>query len=83
MRYGFHAGKVGLGMDYNLIRNPVAPPILSRPGATSLSAELYDPNDLQLDLYGRYQFTDNLGIALGVENILHNSHPTVGLTYRP
>lgn len=83
LRYGFHAGKVGLGADYNLVRNPVAPPILSLPGATSLSAELYDPNHLQLDLYGRYQINNNLGLALGMEDILHNSRPTVGLTYRP
>jgi phospholipid/cholesterol/gamma-HCH transport system substrate-binding protein len=83
LRYGFHAGRVGLGTDYDLSRRAVPTSILSPPGASTLSAELYDPNHMQLDVYGRYQFNDTLGMALGFEDVMHHSHPTVGLTYRP
>jgi phospholipid/cholesterol/gamma-HCH transport system substrate-binding protein len=83
LRYGFHAGRVGIGADYNVSGNPAAPTVFSPSGATSLSAEYYDPNHPQLDFYGRHQFNENLGLALGVEDLLHNSRPIVGLTYRP
>lgn len=70
LRYGFNAGKIGAGLDYGLT------------SGNSVSMDLYDPNDVQLDIYGKRRINDDLSFALGVENVLQKGTPSLGLVYR-
>ncbi len=70
-RYGFHASRLSLGLDY-------------RPGKRHyIGLEFFDPNDANLDLYYRTRIDKNMGLVLGAEDILHHGRATIGLSYTP
>lgn len=81
-RYGFHDSRLGVGWDYALSGGPVSPGLTLHAGDRTLSVDLYRPNDLQLDVYGKRQINDNIGLSVGFEDVLHRGHPGIGLTYR-
>ncbi len=62
-RAGVFESQIGLGLDYRL-----AEPLW-------LNLDLYNPNQLTLDVLGRYQVAPNWRIALGEKNLLRQ--PTV------
>jgi phospholipid/cholesterol/gamma-HCH transport system substrate-binding protein len=80
-RYGFHDSRLGVGWDYALTGGHTGPGLPLHPGDRTVSVDLYRPNDLQLDVYGKRQINDNLGITLGIEDLLHDGHPGFGITY--
>lgn len=57
MRAGVYDSKVAIGLDYKLY------------GTDVLTADLYDPNDLKLDLRQRIQLGQGTALWLGMENI--------------
>ncbi len=66
-RMGLIQSKVGAGLDY-------------RTGYDlTLQLEAYDPNDVQLDLRGIYQFRPNWSLLLGVADSLGEKDPFIGL----
>ncbi|PIU92792.1 MAG: hypothetical protein COS65_16220 [Armatimonadetes bacterium CG06_land_8_20_14_3_00_66_21] len=71
LRIGLVRAKVGVGLDYQ---------IGSR---YSLSADLYDPNDLSLNLWGHYQLNDKWSLLLGVDDFLHQSMGGLGVRFAP
>ncbi len=69
-RYGLYAGRVGAGMDYEASKR------------VNVSADLYDPKYPRLDLRGRYYFSDDFGLVLGVDGILRQPRAVFGLQWR-
>ena len=66
-RYGIYDGRLGLGLDYGL----------GRPNGWSLN--VYRPNKLTADLYGRRWLDADTSLMYGVESIFRNPRPTIGL----
>lgn len=83
LRYGFYASRLGVGLDWTLAPGPLKANATPRPTGTAVSFDLYDPNDARLDILGRHQVSERLGLVFGFEGIFEKAHPTVGLTYRP
>jgi ABC-type transporter Mla subunit MlaD len=81
-RYGFHDGKLGVGADLALGGEPRLPGLPLKPGAAGLSIDLYRPNDPQLDIFHHGRLKEDLGLSVGLEDMLHSARPTIGLTYR-
>jgi phospholipid/cholesterol/gamma-HCH transport system substrate-binding protein len=69
-RAGVYAGKVGVGLDYNLFRN------------SNLSLDLYDPNRFHLDLKARIRLSNQAAVILGGEDLTRASGPVVGVELR-
>ena len=67
-RLGVHRGKLGLGLDW-------------RDEAVSLITDLYDPNDLNWDVYGGYAIQPELKVVVGVEDLLEEEELNFGLAY--
>lgn len=70
MRYGVYASKPGVGVDYQPSRR------------LGLVADLYDPNDLQLDLRLSLQFGDNWAGWVGIDGLFNRTNPIVGVQLR-
>jgi phospholipid/cholesterol/gamma-HCH transport system substrate-binding protein len=70
VRYGFYASRLGVGLDYNLT------------GPTGFSLNLYRPNDLQVDIYGKTRLRDDLSLYFGVESAFRRNIATFGLQFR-
>ncbi len=71
-RYGLYASKVGLGFDRMFSKR------------YKLSAELFDPNDAQLELRGTVEINDVLSAYLGLEDVIHSDRRNVllGVQYK-
>jgi hypothetical protein len=46
-------------------------------------AELYNPNDLRLDVRGRWDVQEGYDLLLGVEHLFERNDPYVGLRWEP
>jgi ABC-type transporter Mla subunit MlaD len=68
-RVGIHRGKIGMGADW-------------RSDPYDFATELYDPNDLTWDLYGGYAILPELGLVVGVEDLLGRDEVNLGLAFR-
>lgn len=67
LRYGLYASKPGVGLDWNL-----------RPGL-QLRADLFNPNDLQMDLRAKIRLTPDWNLWVGVERLLDENRPVFGV----
>lgn len=67
-RIGVHRGKFGFGLDW-------------REEAVGLFTDLYDPNDLQWDIYAGYAIQPELKVVIGVEDLLEEEELNFGLAY--
>ena len=70
VRYGIYGSRLGMGMDKS-INNHV-----------SLHADLFRPSDPMLEVKGLYDFSKDLGVWVGGEDILHSGPFMLGLQYR-
>lgn len=68
-RVGIHRGKIGMGVDW-------------RSDPYDFATELYDPNNLTWDLYGGYAILPELGLVVGVEDLLGRDEVNLGLAFR-
>jgi len=69
-RMGFHASKLGLGLDWGLGHSQ------------SISADLYDPNHGHLDVHGTLMLNQNVGLLVGGDDLTKRSSAVVGLEIR-
>ena len=69
-RAGVYAGKVGVGLDYDLFRN------------NNLSMDLYDPNKVHLDIKARIRLSNQAALIVGGENLTHQGGAVLGLELR-
>lgn len=69
-RYGIYASKPGLGVDFR-----VAPRF-------SLRGDWYDINNPRFDLRGRYEFGNGLVGWFGVDRLLNDNAPIIGIGIR-
>jgi ABC-type transporter Mla subunit MlaD len=69
-RLGLHASKLGVGADFDLGHG------------SAVSADLYNPNNGQLDVHGIIMLNSNIGLLLGSDNIVHRSSAVVGVEIR-
>lgn len=70
LRLGLTSGKVGAGYDVDL-----SPQM-------SLEADVWDPNDVHVDLRGSYRLMPRVDVLLGFSDIGDRSDPFVGVSYR-
>jgi ABC-type transporter Mla subunit MlaD len=70
VRVGIYGNKVGVGYDLNP---------QSRLG---LEAELWDPNDLRLDLRGKYDISSHADVLFGFNQVGEGTDPFIGLRYK-
>ncbi len=70
LRAGLFGGKLGIGYDYSLGRTH------------SLEGELYDPDDLHLDLRGSWRLRQAYDLLLGVEDVGGNNDPFIGTRWQ-
>jgi phospholipid/cholesterol/gamma-HCH transport system substrate-binding protein len=70
LRYGLFASRLGVGVDRKLT------------GRTSLQADLYGLNDVELEVKGRYDLRDDWGLWLGTDDLLDNRSLLLGVQYR-
>ena len=66
-RYGIYASKPAIGVDFPLAKR------------LYLRGDLWDINNPQLTLRARYDFGGGLSGWLGVDHILHENTPTIGV----
>ena len=69
-RAGIYGNKLGIGYDFNPS---------SRLG---LETELWDPNDLKLDLRGTYRVQPNVDFMFGFNHVVDDADPFVGVRYK-
>lgn len=69
-RYGLYAGRIGVGYDRYL------------GSGFNLQADLYRPNDINLETKVRYDLNRNFGAWLGANQIFEGGGLMVGLQYR-
>jgi phospholipid/cholesterol/gamma-HCH transport system substrate-binding protein len=69
-RAGVYAGKVGVGLDYDLFRND------------NVSLDIYDPNRLHLDLKTRIRLSNQAALIIGGEDLTRDSGAVVGVELR-
>ena len=69
-RAGFYASKLGVGGDLGL------------GGRTTLSLDIYDPNNYHIDAKGVLMLAPELGLIVGGENLNRHAGALVGLEYR-
>lgn len=70
-RVGVFANKLGVGYDFWQDRR------------LGVEAELWDPNELRLDVRGVYEVAPRADLLFGLESIGEGTDPFVGLRYRP
>jgi len=71
LRFGLLRAKLGAGLDYRL--GP----------RYSLSADLYDPNNITLNLWGRYRLDEDWSLMLGMEELGKRSLYGLGVQFTP
>jgi hypothetical protein len=69
-RAGFYASKLGIGGDLGL------------GSKTTLSMDIYDPNNYHVDAKGVLMLAPELGLIVGGENLNRHAGALVGLEYR-
>jgi hypothetical protein len=69
-RAGIYASKLSVGGDVGLGRR------------TTLSLDVYDPNNYHLDAKGVLMLAPELGLVIGGENLNHHAGALIGLEYR-
>lgn len=67
LRYGLYASKLGVGLDYNL-----SPKIYG-------AMDLFNSEEPRLDLEAGYMLTDNLGLVLGIDQVLKKNEIMLGV----
>ena len=72
LRYGLYASKLGFGLDAGL------------GGRGLISADLFNPNDLSLELRGVMPLSQSMGLYAGVLDLLHEDDRDLllGIQYR-
>lgn len=70
VRAGFYASKLSVGGDVGLGRR------------TTLSLDIYDPNNYHLDAKGVLMLAPELGLVVGGENLNRHAGGLIGLEYR-
>lgn len=70
LRYGLYASRLGVGVDKYLSNR------------TSVHADLYDINDLHLELKGRYTLSDDYAVWAGLDDLLDDRSLLLGVQYR-
>lgn len=70
LRYGVYASKPGVGVDWN------PTPRLS------FSGDLFDPNDLKLNLRARFLFGSDIYGWLGLDRLFERNQPLIGIGVR-
>ncbi len=65
-RIGVKRGHIGAGFDYDS-------------GLFKIKGDIYDPNDLHLDLYGSWAISDDISFVLGFEDISEEDLFLVGI----
>ncbi len=71
VRYGFHAGTLGLGSDWYL--SPT----------TVVTSDLFDTHKGRLDLKAMFRVNNSTWFWLGGDNVFHHAIPLVGFQLRP
>jgi len=66
LRYGLYASKPGVGIDWKL--NP----------RSSLHADVFSPNDLQINARLRYQLNADWSLWAGVDSLFRGNEPVLG-----
>ena len=69
-RYGIYASKPGVGVDFKLARR------------LTVKGDLYDINDMRLDLGARYEFKNGLLGWLGFNRVFEGNSFYAGLGFR-
>ena len=69
-RAGIYASKLSVGGDVGLGRR------------TTLSLDIYDPNNFHLDAKGVLMLAPELGLVVGGENLNRHAGALIGLEYR-
>jgi hypothetical protein len=69
-RFGLYKSKLSVGADYGLAKQ------------ISLNADLYGLNGVNADVHGVYMLNSNFGVVVGVDNVLRNAGPVIGIEYR-
>jgi len=67
MRYGLHASKLGVGLDWR-----VSP-------SAALSLDAFDPNRSRLDARATFRVNDDLSAFFGVDSLFRRSTPVFGV----
>lgn len=67
LRYGLYASKLGVGLDYNL-----SPKVYG-------TADLFNTEEPRLDLEAGYMVTENLGLVLGIDQLLKKNEVMLGI----
>lgn len=67
LRYGLYASKPGVGVDWRLGRK------------LSLRADVYNPNDLQINTRARLSLGADWGLWVGVDSLFNGNQPVIGL----
>jgi len=70
LRYGLYASRLGVGVDKYLSNR------------TSVHADLYDINDLHLELKGRYTLSEDYAVWAGMDDLLDDRSLLLGVQYR-
>jgi len=70
VRYGFHASRLGIGLDLGSPRRPW------------LETDLYSLRDPHLDVRGSHRLSDDLDLTVGVDDLLGTNAPIFGLRWR-
>jgi hypothetical protein len=68
-KLGIYKGKVSIGADFDI-------------KDFSIGTDFYDPNEITWDIFGTWAFSPQLGIVIGVEDLLDNNQTNVGLKVR-
>lgn len=67
LRYGLYASKPGVGLDWRVGRN------------LSLRADVFDPNDLQINTRAKLSLGADWSLWLGVDSVFNGNQPVIGL----
>jgi len=71
LRYGIYASQPAVGLDQQFSKK------------WSGNLNIYNPNNVTLDLISEYKFYDGLGVLAGFDNVFRSNQFTVGLRYNP
>lgn len=67
LRYGLYASKPGVGVDWKVGRK------------LSLRADVFNPNDLQINTRARLSLGADWGLWIGVDSLFNGNQPVIGL----
>ena len=70
-RYGFYAGRLGLGLDHKFSSKAFG------------RLDLFDTEDVTLDARAGYRFGENWGVLAGVDDLFGGNKATLGVQWAP